>query len=170
MVALRGAPFKTPQTKPSIRIVCISDTHTYTPELPAGDLLIHAGDLTNAGTIEDIQKQIDWLDSQPHKYKIVIAGNHDSYFDPKSRKEADKKPNSKLNFRGLYYLQNSSLQLKFKGGRTLNFYGAPAIPQCGGTDFAYVQPINIKVKYAYVHKFSIPASFASLARYNSTLN
>jgi len=92
LLKLRGAPFKPPKNKPPIRIVCISDTHTNTGmEVPNGDLLIHAGDLTNAGTIEEIQKQIDWLNTLPHKEKIVICGNHDSYFDPSSRKAEDRK-------------------------------------------------------------------------------
>lgn len=135
-LSLRGVSFKPPRNKPAIKIVCISDTHTNTPSVPNGDVLIHAGDLTNAGTVEEIQKQLDWLDSLPHKEKIFIIGNHDSYFDSKSRKEVDK--NKKLNFRSLHYLQNKAITLKFKGGRKLNFYGAADIPQCGGSDFAYV--------------------------------
>ena len=140
LLFLRGAPFKPPRNKPNVRVVCISDTHTNTPDIPHGDVLIHAGDLTNAGTAQDIQKQIDWLDSLPHREKIIIAGNHDSYFDPKSRKAEDK--GKKLNFKNLHYLQNQSITLKFKGGRKLNFYGSPDIPQCGGSDFAYVQPLK----------------------------
>jgi predicted phosphohydrolase len=96
--------------------------------------LIHAGDLTNAGTVEEIQAQLNWLASLPHKEKIVIAGNHDSYFDPKSRKAEDK--GKKLNFKGITYLENKAITLKFKGGRKLNFYGSPNIPKCGGSDFA----------------------------------
>ncbi|PQE22868.1 calcineurin-like phosphoesterase protein [Rutstroemia sp. NJR-2017a BBW] len=132
---LRGAPFKPPRNKPAVRVVCISDTHCNTIPIPHGDLLIHAGDLTNAGTVEEIQTQIDWLDSQPHREKVFICGNHDSYFDPKSRKDVDKK--KKLNFRSLHYLENKAITLKFKGGRKLNIYGAPDIPQCGGSDFAF---------------------------------
>jgi len=137
LIFLRGAPFKPPKNKPPIRIVCISDTHTGTPSIPPGDLLIHAGDLTNDGTAKDIQAQLDWLDSLPHRYKVVIAGNHDSYFDPKSRRLEDVGSKAKLNFHNIHYLHNTSTQLKFKGGRTLNLYGAADIPQCGGSDFAY---------------------------------
>jgi len=85
--------------------------------------------------VKEIQAQLDWLASLPHKEKIVIAGNHDSYFDPKSRKEEDQ--GLKLNFKSLHYLQNKGITLKFKGGRKLNFYGSPDIPECGGTDFAF---------------------------------
>ena len=134
LLFLRGAPFKPPRSKPKIRIVCISDTHTNTVDIPPGDLLVHCGDLTNRGSVQEIQAQIDWLDSLPHKEKIFICGNHDSYFDPKARRQEDKTRN--LNFKSLRYLENKALTLKFKGGRKLNFYGSPDIPQCGGSDFA----------------------------------
>jgi hypothetical protein len=99
-------------------------------------VLIHAGDLTNNGSVEEIQKQLDWLASLPHREKIVIAGNHDSYFDPKSRLTEDN--GKKLKFNNIHYLENKGVTLKFKGGRKLNFYGAPAIPKCGGSNFACV--------------------------------
>lgn len=134
LLSIRGAPFKPPRNKPVVRVICISDTHTNTVDIPNGDVLIHAGDLANAGTAKEIQAQLDWLNTLPHREKIVIAGNHDSFFDAKSRKDEDR--NKKLNFGNIHYLQNKSITLKFKGGRKLNFYGSPDIPECGGTDFA----------------------------------
>lgn len=133
-LTLRGAPFKPPRNKPRVKVVCLSDTHTNTLSVPNGDVLIHAGDLTNAGTVEEIQAQLNWLASLPHKEKIVIAGNHDSYFDLKSRKVEDK--SRKLDFKGITYLENKAITLKFKGGRKINFYGSPNIPKCDGSDFA----------------------------------
>ncbi|KAI7289931.1 hypothetical protein KC340_g17561, partial [Hortaea werneckii] len=73
-----------------IRIVCISDTHNKAPgegyTLPEGDILIHAGDLTNQGSLSEIQKAVSWLSSSQQtssfKTKIVIAGNHDLSLDP----------------------------------------------------------------------------------------
>ena len=61
------------------RIVCISDTHGHRIDLPKGDLLIHAGDLTSRGTIFQMQIALDWLASQANKFKdvLVICGNHD---------------------------------------------------------------------------------------------
>ncbi|KAK3651306.1 hypothetical protein LTR56_005763 [Elasticomyces elasticus] len=129
---------KTRPGSPSIRVICISDTHTLIPtHIPDGDLLIHAGDLTKSGTPAELQAQIDFLVTLPHKHKVVIAGNHDTYLDPRSRKTlspADQ--DGKLNWKGLHYLQHSSLTLNF-GQRSLNLYGAPQIPACGGEDFAF---------------------------------
>ena len=84
---------------------------------------------------------MDWLAGLPHREKILIAGNHDSYFDAKSRKDEDK--GKKLNFRSLHYLENKAITLKFKGGRKLNFYGAPDIPKCGGRDMASVSSFPV---------------------------
>ncbi|KAF1982277.1 Metallo-dependent phosphatase [Aulographum hederae CBS 113979] len=125
---------------PSIRIICISDTHTHTYPLPAGDLLIHAGDLTNAGTVAEIQAQIDWLDGLPHKRKIAIAGNHDTFLDPRSRATlAAEDVKGGLDWKSVVYLQHNTATLTFPkhNNRKVNVYGAPQIPQCGGSEFAF---------------------------------
>ena len=123
--------------KPSIRIVCISDTHTHTYEIPDGDVLIHAGDLTNEGNIAELQAQIDWLSSLPHRHKVVIAGNHDTFLDPRSRATLPgPDQRGSLDWGEIHYLQHSSVTLKFPS-RKLRLYGAPQIPKCGGSNFAF---------------------------------
>ena len=69
-----------PLTNP-VTVVCVSDTHNSQPELPDGDLLIHAGDMTQAGSLQELQVTVDWLKAQPHPTKIVVAGNHDLFLD-----------------------------------------------------------------------------------------
>ena len=128
---------------PPIRIVCLSDTHCLkAAHVPHGELLIHAGDLTNAGTPREIQSQIDWLDSLPHQQKVVIAGNHDTYLDPRSRKTLSAADtHAHIDWRSLRYLQHSSITLSFHNNtRELNIYGAPQIPACGGDPFAFQYP------------------------------
>ena len=61
------------------RFVCVSDTHGYgTREaafrLPKGDVLIHAGDITNKGTVEEFRKSAQWIREADFEVKIVIAG------------------------------------------------------------------------------------------------
>ena len=93
LLRLRGPPHlpSSSSTTRPIRVVCISDTHTLEwPDIPDGDLLIHAGDLCNDGSVREIQGTVNWLKTLPHRHKIVIAGNHDSYFDPRSRLEEDR--------------------------------------------------------------------------------
>ncbi|MDX2303842.1 MAG: metallophosphatase domain-containing protein [Microscillaceae bacterium] len=72
-----------------MKIVCISDTHSghHAVEIPEGDILIHAGDLTAWGKSSEIKEFNDWLGTLPHPHKIVICGNHDWFFE-QSPKEA----------------------------------------------------------------------------------
>ncbi|KAF2001711.1 Metallo-dependent phosphatase [Amniculicola lignicola CBS 123094] len=71
---------ETPPTRRT-RIVCISDTHNNTPRLPQGDVLIHAGDLTNQGSESELKKTLSWLEKTNFEAKIVVAGNHDMTLD-----------------------------------------------------------------------------------------
>lgn len=50
----------TPINKNQVRFVCISDTHDKLDELlndiPNGDVLLHCGDFTNFGELDEIQR------------------------------------------------------------------------------------------------------------------
>jgi predicted phosphohydrolase len=132
--ALRSPPYP---EKPKIRVICVSDTHAQTHEIPDGDVLIHAGDLTNKGNIAELQAQIDWISSLPHPHKVVIAGNHDTYLDPRSRVTLpDSDQAASLDWGDIHYLQHSTTTL-LCAGRKLRLYGAPQIPKCGGSEFAF---------------------------------
>ena len=54
------------------RFVCISDTHARRFTVPDGDVLLHSGDLTNTGTLEEFKTTIDWLCQLPHKVKMCV--------------------------------------------------------------------------------------------------
>lgn len=68
--------------KDRVRVVCINDTHDLHRELavPDGDVLIHAGYITFFNSIAKIRDFNDWLGELPHRYKVVIPGNHDRAF------------------------------------------------------------------------------------------
>lgn len=138
LLFLHGPAICPPPSSSCIRLVCISDTHTHKPtSIPDGDVLVHAGDLSNHGSVSEIQEQVDWLSSLPHRHKIVIAGNHDSFFDPRSRRDEDH--GKSIQWGNVHYLQHSTAVINFPQhfNRRLTFYGAPQIPQCGGKDFAF---------------------------------
>lgn len=66
-----------------MRLVCVADTHLYDDalgELPEGDVLVHAGDLLRSGRMVELEYAAQWLHAQPHRHKVVIAGNHDWCF------------------------------------------------------------------------------------------
>lgn len=61
------------------RIVCVSDTHGYSPaesgfSLPSGDVLIHAGDLSNTGTRSELERTFRWIEEANYEVKIMVAG------------------------------------------------------------------------------------------------
>ncbi|KAL8806430.1 MAG: hypothetical protein Q9182_001345 [Xanthomendoza sp. 2 TL-2023] len=126
----------------SVRIVCISDTHDLQPKLPNGDVLLHAGDLTGDGSFEALQTQLNWLNKQSHRYKVIIAGNHDLLLDdnfhrPRNLVRARGRERQDLCWGSITYLQNTSTTLKFPNGRQLNVYGSPWTPQHGTWAFQY---------------------------------
>ncbi|WP_205525746.1 metallophosphatase domain-containing protein [Pyxidicoccus trucidator] len=65
-----------------LTLVAIADTHGYHQDLtiPEGDILIHAGDLTRQGTLEELAEVNQFLAGLPHRHKVVVAGNHDWCF------------------------------------------------------------------------------------------
>ncbi|KAM5352679.1 hypothetical protein ACJ41O_005401 [Fusarium nematophilum] len=132
------------EESPPITIVCVSDTHCTQPELPDGDVLLHAGDLTNQGTFEELQAQLSWLQSTPHRYKVVIGGNHDKLLDvdyvrqfPDRICEGEGTAKSDLDWGDIIYLHNSSTTLVFPNGRKLKVYGSPLTEWCGTWAFQY---------------------------------
>jgi len=66
-----------------MRLVCLSDTHGEQDrfKVPEGDVLVHAGDFSGIGTEREVHKFARWLKRLPHRWKIVIAGNHDRFFE-----------------------------------------------------------------------------------------
>lgn len=117
-----------------ITIVCVSDTHNSPVELPDGDVLIHAGDLTQSGTFKELQAALDWLRAQPHPHKIVIAGNHDTLLDP-SGDPGDER--ARLDWGDISYLCNESTTVQCANGRRLVVYGSPCSPSYGRWAFQY---------------------------------
>lgn len=68
---------------PTVRLVLISDTHCRhaSVAVPPGDVLLHAGDITDHGEPDVVQSFNAWLGGLPHPHKLVIAGNHDFCFE-----------------------------------------------------------------------------------------
>ena len=69
-----------------MRIVCISDTHSLHEnmrhELPKGNILIHAGDISNRGGERDVTNFIHWFQNiEGYDMKIFVSGNHDFCFE-----------------------------------------------------------------------------------------
>ena len=128
----------------AVSVVCISDTHNSQPPVPNGDMLIHAGDLTQSGSLKELQTTIAWLHTLPHPIKIVVAGNHDllldaSREDPTGHAAVERES---LDWGDIIYLQNASTILTCANGRRLRIYGNPNSPRHG--DWAFQYPRNLQ--------------------------
>ncbi|KAF2845038.1 ser/Thr protein phosphatase [Plenodomus tracheiphilus IPT5] len=136
-----------------VRIVCISDTHNQTPKLPAGDILVHAGDLTNQGSYAELKKMVEWLEKSEFETKIVVAGNHDTTLDSPffhsnqnkwkwpSHQDPSECRNLLMNAPSITYLEHSSTMISIispTGQETrLKVFGSPYSPGRRGWAFQY---------------------------------
>lgn len=61
-------------------VVLLSDTHNGHGGLviPPCDLLVHAGDFTRHGTLDEAVAFFRWFGAQPARVRLATAGNHDS--------------------------------------------------------------------------------------------
>uniref|UniRef100_A0A0N5APF7 Metallophos domain-containing protein n=1 Tax=Syphacia muris TaxID=451379 RepID=A0A0N5APF7_9BILA len=122
----------TPIYENKVRFVCISDTHEkleeIAPMIPDGDVLIHAGDFTNYGDIGEVIKFNAEIGKLPHKYKVVIAGNHEIGFE--DGEEMSERQIAGLNMLGIskaYEMLNNCIYLCDKSIELfgLKIYGTP---------------------------------------------
>lgn len=101
-----------------MKIVCISDTHGLhhlMKPLPEGDLLIHAGDITEYSTQDEVDQFISWFDKQPFTYKIFTGGNHDFALEHTA--------GGLVSGNNTFFLNNSSVEIY-----GLKIYGSPITP------------------------------------------
>ncbi|KAF2628128.1 Metallo-dependent phosphatase, partial [Macroventuria anomochaeta] len=135
------------------RIVCISDTHNNTPKLPAGDVLIHAGDLTNQGSYDELERSVGWLEKADFEVKIVVAGNHEITLDEQFYEEkgsrwkwpAWQSPRGCMKLlresKTVTYLENKSTMIYLRkptGPQTyFKVFGSPSTPGPGNWAFEY---------------------------------
>lgn len=66
-----------------MKLVAISDTHMHHEqlEIPRCDLLVHAGDATWLGKLEEVVPFLDWFAEQPADLLVFVPGNHDWLFE-----------------------------------------------------------------------------------------
>jgi Icc-related predicted phosphoesterase len=114
-----------------MKIVAMSDIHggyhgrLEDIQVPAGDVLIAAGDLTARGTMGDLEEFAEWMGAFKHPVKLAIAGNHDGVF---MRENA--KARRVLKAQNIVYLQDEEYMI---GG--VKFYGSPWTPDYYGWYF-----------------------------------
>ncbi len=100
-----------------MKIIVISDTHGKHRKLnmPKGDMLIHAGDVSMEGKTEEVIDFLNWFGELQYKYKIMIAGNHDYFFEKINKQELDT-----IIPQSVIYLNDSGVTIE-----GINIWGSP---------------------------------------------
>jgi Icc-related predicted phosphoesterase len=127
--------------RPALRLVCISDTHAFHEELaqlPAGDVLIHAGDFSQ-GSAASAQQFFAWFAAQPHRHKLVVPGNHDGVFETYPQEARTLVPE------GVTLLIDEGCTI---AGR--HFWGSPWTPEYGAYYFMAHRGDQIARKWAAI--------------------
>lgn len=112
-----------------MKILMISDTHNQHLNIPSRfinnedgsiDTIIHAGDVTSRGTKNEVLPFLNWFNNLPFKNKILIAGNHDFWFEDAPNTEVK----SVLSLMGnITYLYDSGVEID-----GVKFWGSPVQP------------------------------------------
>lgn len=120
-----------------MRVACISDTHLFhqttkkevvdkwMSALSHCDAVVHAGDFTYKGTIEEIHCAAAWFRNLQPRIKIATLGNHDWL--------GEKNPTKcREFFKGVHLLLDEGIEIEGK-----KFYGSPASPRFYDWAFNY---------------------------------
>lgn len=104
-----------------VKLVCISDTHGDhdAVDLPAGDVLIHAGDITAHGTELDLLRFLDWFGSRDVEHRLFVAGNHDTFLEQHPERTARLAREA-----GVTWLNDSGCR-----AAGIEFWGSPITPR-----------------------------------------
>lgn len=137
-----------------MRFVAVSDTHMAEVELPEGDVLLHAGDLTYQGSLPEVSTAARWLEDEKRKrgfrHVIVIAGNHDWLFqnEPNLARQL-------LRERGLVYVEDQGITIDGSsirpgiapGPGRITIYGSPWQPEFMNWAFNFPRGQALKDKW-----------------------
>ena len=110
-----------------MKIWHISDTHSYHSQLFVPydiDMVIFSGDCSNSKDFginsNEVDKFLDWFIKLPIKYKVMIAGNHDTSFEKRMWTK------DFLDSMGVIYLENESEIIE-----GVKIFGSPYTPTFG---------------------------------------
>jgi len=123
-----------------VTLVAMADTHLYHGDLvvPDGDILVHAGDLTRGGSVEELDAAAAFLEALPHEHKLVIAGNHELCLERTPAK-------ARRHLRGLRYLEDEGATVS-----GLRFWGSPWQPWFMDWAFNLPRGPKLAAKWALV--------------------
>lgn len=97
-----------------MRILHLSDTHGMhhrLKDLPPADIIVHSGDGSEEGEMDEILDFLDWFFNLDYKHKIFVAGNQDLSLDGGNIENLPK---------DCHYLHHSGVEIE-----GIKFWGVP---------------------------------------------
>jgi Icc-related predicted phosphoesterase len=124
-----------------MKITMVGDTHNnhklITDDLPGGDLLIHAGDISSMGYEHEITEFCKWFDKiDNYDTKVFIAGNHDWGF----QNNAEKVNGILTGYKTINYIQDELITIQDGDKPEVKIWGSPWQPEF--YDWAFNLPKN----------------------------
>lgn len=162
-----------PVSTQKVRFLVISDTHDLDlaqlcgptvdgklnqfglKPIPAVDVVLHCGDLTGAGGLENHRKALEGIAALPAELKLVIPGNHDLDLDyiyleerrpellPKHEEIKDLWTKSEIALSAnVKYLEEGTHGFKLNSGVVFTVHASPYTPAYGDSAFQYVAAVD----------------------------
>jgi len=130
------------------RLTFLSDTHTKHDKLngflPGGDILLHSGDLTSRGYINEIENFMKWYDNiNNYDTKVFIAGNHDFGFQDDNQKLRGLL----TGYKTIDYLQDDWMMVGEEYEKMVKIWGSPWQPEFYNWAFNLPRGEKIKEKW-----------------------
>lgn len=141
------------------RFLILSDTHSsdpaqntnenapYRPPLPKADVVLHCGDLTMIGYLDEYERALCMLENIDADLKLVIAGNHDISLDEEyfqrmgpsrhgkhleldtPQRAREMWTGERARKAGITYLDEGTYSFVLKNGARLGVYASPYQPE-----------------------------------------
>lgn len=118
----------------------MADTHLHHEGLvvPDGDVLVHAGDMLQYGTLDELARAAEFLRALPHPTKIIVAGNHEVCLE--------KRPaEARALLDGFIYLEDQATVIE-----GIVFYGSPWQPKLRIWAFGATRGAELASKWAKI--------------------
>jgi len=127
-----------------MKILTISDSHSKHDQIPKewlipADVIIHAGDISNMGYLNEIELFCNWFNGlEQYTYKIFCGGNHDFGLAEKPKEVAE----ILKRYPDIIYLEDSGVEIE-----GVKIYGSPQTPYFHGWAFNCARNQQDSIRY-----------------------